>query len=93
MHTNYAMTDATHNDAEALALAALAATLTDERRAERFLSLTGLSPDVIRLRITDPALLSACIAFLEAHEPDLIAVADDIGVKPEQLLHARAELE
>ena len=32
----------TTNDAEALALSALAATLTDERRAQRFLDLTGI---------------------------------------------------
>jgi hypothetical protein len=87
------MNGATHNDAETLALSALAATLTDERRAERFLSLTGLSPDGIRSRIGEPALLAACIGFLEAHEPDLIAVAEDIGVKPEDLLRAKAELE
>jgi hypothetical protein len=87
------MTDANPNDAEALALAALAATLTDARRAERFLSLTGLSPDGIRLRLQDRALLAACIGFLEAHEPDLLAVAKDIGVKPEQLLVAKGELE
>jgi hypothetical protein len=87
------MTDANPNDAEALALVALTATLTDARRAERFLSLTGLSPDGIRLRLQDRALLAACIGFLEAHEPDLLAVARDIGVKPEQLLVAKAELE
>ena len=87
------MSSAPHNDAEALALAALAATLTDERRAERFLSLTGLSPDGIRSRVSDRALLAACIAFLEGHEPDLVAVAEDVGVKPEQLLRAKAELE
>jgi Protein of unknown function (DUF3572) len=87
------MTGAWHNDAEALALAALTATLTDERRAERFLSLTGLSPDGIRTRLTDRALLAACIAFLEGHEPDLVAVAEDVGVNPEELLRAKAELE
>jgi hypothetical protein len=87
------MTGAKPNDPEALALAALAATLTDARRAERFLSLTGLSPDGIRLRVSDRALLAACIAFLEGHEPDLIAVSDDLGVKPEDLLRAKAELE
>ena len=87
------MSGAPHNDAEALALAALAATLTDERRAERFLSLTGLSPDGIRSRIDDPALLAACIGFLEAHEPDLVAVAEAVGTKPEHLLRAKAELE
>lgn len=87
------MSAASQNDPEALALAALAATLTDERRAERFLAMTGLSPDGIRARLTDPSLLAACIAFLEGHEPDLIAVAGAVGVKPEQLLKAKAELE
>ena len=87
------MNGATHNDAETLALSALAATLTDERRAERFLSLTGLSPDGIRSRVGDPSLLAACITFLEAHEPDPIAVAEVVGVKPEELLRAKAELE
>ena len=87
------MTGANPNDAEAVALAALAALLTDARRAERFLSLTGLSPDGIRLRLADRSLLAACIGFLEAHEPDLVAVAGDVGVKPEILLRAKAELE
>ena len=87
------MSSAPHNDAEALALAALASTLTDERRAERFLSLTGLSPDGIRSRLGDRSLLAACIGFLEGHEPDLLGVAEDIGVKPEDLLRAKAELE
>jgi hypothetical protein len=80
-------------DAETLALAALAATLTDERRAERFLTLTGLSPEGIRERVGEPSLLAACLAFLEAHEPDLLAVAEAVGVKPETLVAARAVLE
>lgn len=87
------MSGETHNHAETLALAALASTLTDERRAERFLSLTGLSPDGIRARLTDRSLLAACIAFLEGHEPDLVAVAEDLGVRPQALLDARVELE
>ena len=80
------------NDPETLALSALAATLTDDRRAERFLALTGLSPDGIRARIGDRALLAACLGFLEAHEPDLIAVASAIDSTPEALVRARAEL-
>ena len=87
------MSGAPHNDAETLALAALTATLTDARRAERFLSLTGLSPDGIRSRLGDRSLLAACIGFLESHEPDLVAVAEDVGVKPEALLRAKGELE
>ena len=81
------------NDSATVALSALAATLTDERRAERFLSITGLSPDGIRDSLGDRHTLAACLAFLENHEPDLIAVAEAIGVKPETLIAARAELE
>ena len=81
------------SDAEALALAALAATLTDERRAQRFLDLTGLDADELRARVGDRAVLAAALGFLEAHEPDLIEVAQAIGIKPERLIAARSELE
>ena len=80
-------------DPQELALAALAATLNDERRALRFLDLTGLSPDDLRASAGEPSLLAATLAFLEAHEPDLLAVAETIGVKPEALIAARRELE
>ena len=81
------------SDAEALALAALAATLTDERRAQRFLDLTGLDADELRARVGDRAVLAAALGFLEAHEPDLVEVAQAIGIKPERLIAARSELE
>ena len=81
------------NDAETLALSALAATLTDERRARRFLDLSGIDTEELRLRAADPALLAAVLRFLEAHEPDLIVVAGAIGVKPEKLVAAREQLE
>ena len=81
------------NDAETLALSALAATLTDERRAQRFLDLSGIDTDDLRSRAADPAVLAALLRFLEAHEPDLIDVADAIGAKPADLVAAREELE
>jgi len=81
------------NDAETLALSALAATLTDERRARRFLDLSGIDTEELRLRAAEPALLAALLRFLEAHEPDLIDVAEAIGVAPHQLVAAREELE
>ena len=83
----------TTNDPQALALAALAATLSDERRARRFLDLTGIGTDELRRRAGDGDLLSALIAFLEAHEPDLMAVAQDMGVKPEELVASRRALD
>lgn len=81
------------NDAESLALSALATTLTDERRAQRFLDLSGIDTDELRRRAAEPALLAALIRFLEAHEPDLIDVAETIGVSPQELVGAREELE
>ncbi len=89
------MLSPTTNDAEALALSAMAATLTDERRARRFLDLTGLDVDELRGRAVagDRSLLGATIAFLESHEPDLIAVAEAIGSSPAALAAAREVLE
>ena len=80
-------------DAEALALSALAATFSDERRARRFLDLSGIETDELRRRAADPAILAALIRFLESHEPDLIDVAEAIGVSPQELVVAREELE
>ncbi|HSU84995.1 MAG TPA: DUF3572 family protein [Thermoanaerobaculia bacterium] len=76
-----------------LALAALAATLGDQRRAQRFLDLTGIGTDELRARAGDRELLAALLRFLEAHEPDLMAVAEALGCKPEDLVEARRELE
>lgn len=81
------------NDAETIALSALAATLTDERRAQRFLDLSGIDTEELRLRAGEPMLLAAVLRFLEAHEPDLIEVAAAIGARPEELVFARKALE
>ena len=77
----------------AIALAALAATLGDERRARRFLDLTGIGTDALRSRAGDPALLAALLRFLEAHEPDVLSVSEQVGVTPAQLVAARRELD
>ena len=87
------MTPGTPTDAHALALTALAATLSDERRARRFLDLTGIGTDDLRRRAAEAGLLSALIGFLEAHEPDLLSVSEQIGVKPETLVGARRLLD
>jgi hypothetical protein len=87
------MTNRTPNDPYAVALGALAATLSDERRARRFLDLTGIETDELRARAADPSLLSALIGFLEAHEPDLLAVSDAIGVEPAAIVAARRSLD
>ena len=87
------MPDRKPNDPVTIALAALAETLVDERRAQRFLALTGIETDELKRRANDPVLLAALIAFLEAHEPDLIAVSAAVGIDPDSLSEARRQLE
>ena len=48
-------------------------------------ALTGLTPDALRAGLGNPGTLVAVIDFLCAHEPDLIAAADALGVTPEAL--------
>ena len=81
------------NQAETLALAALGWTLGEPARADRLLALTGLNADGLRARLDDPSLLAAMLRFLEAHEPDLVAAAEALGVAPAELVEARRRLE
>lgn len=79
-------------DPEALTLSALGWLLNDEPRAERFIALTGLTPDALRAGLGDPAMLGAVLDFLCAHEPDLLAAADALGVDPAEIADARYRL-
>ena len=82
----------TNEEAEATALNALVWTLGDERRAARLLDTTGLTPADLRARAAEPALLGAVLGYLEAYEPDLIACAEALDVKPEALVAAHRAL-
>jgi hypothetical protein len=81
------------NDPEALALGALGWALDEPGRAQRLLALTGLTPGDLRDRLGDPTLLAAILGFLEAHEPDLLACSEALGVAPALLVEARRRLE
>ncbi|HVF94976.1 MAG TPA: DUF3572 domain-containing protein [Sphingomonas sp.] len=87
--------DTNHNDdnAEAVALRALVWTLAEDDRAMRLLSITGLDPQDLRARAGEPAVLAAVLGFLENYEPDLVACAAALAIKPEALVAARAVLE
>ena len=79
--------------AMALALRALIWTLQSPSRAERRLALTGLSVEELRGGAGEPGVLAAILSFLEGHEADLIACAEDLDVRPEALVAARRTLE
>lgn len=76
----------------ALALQVVAWALSDQTRAERLLSLTGLDPQTLRESLTQPATLRAMLDFVLDHEPDLMACAADMGVAPGDIAAARRGL-
>jgi hypothetical protein len=47
----------------------------------------------LRERLGEPGLLASVLAFLEAHEPDLLAAAEALNVSPAELVEARRRLE
>ncbi len=75
-----------------MALSALAWVLSDQSRAERLLSLTGLTPEVLRNNLTDRPVMAAVLEFLANHEPDLVLAADALNVTPADLIAAHENL-
>ena len=80
-------------DDAALALTALAWILGEAARAERFLGLTGLTPDGLRCALDSRATQAAILSFLCAHENDLVSCAAAIDSDPAALAAAAARLD
>ena len=80
------------DDAETLALRALAHIAGDADLGPRFLDLTGLDVATLRARAGTRDVLAAALGFLDSHEPSLVATADAIGVKPAALVAAHRAL-
>ena len=78
--------------AAGVALGALGWILQDDLRAQRFLDLTGLTPDGLRSAVDTPETHRAVLDFLLAHEPDLLGAADALDVPPETIVAARRSL-
>lgn len=73
---------------QVLALQALAAVIADDRLRDRFMALTGYDAAILRARAGEADVQRAVIAFLGAHEPDLIDVASRLNVSPQTLAAA-----
>lgn len=78
--------------ASTLALQALGWVLEDERRAQRFLDLTGLTPDTLRAGIASMDTHRAVLDFLSSHEPDLVGAAHALDIDPAELANAKEQL-
>jgi len=78
--------------AETLALQALAYIAADEERFQRFLALTGTTPDDVRARAADPHFLAGVYDHMLADEALLVAFADTADIASETIVAARYRL-
>ena len=85
-------TSARADDAQAIAVEALAFLATDDERLGRFLALTGLSPDTIRAAAASPGFLVAVLDHLAEDESMLVAFSANAGRDPAAVARARAVL-
>ncbi len=85
---SYDCTKARQIENETLALRALAWIVGDPDQGQRFLDLTGLDVATLRAQAGSIALLSAALAYLEAHEPSLRACAAALDIPPTDLVQA-----
>lgn len=85
--------DTNVEDPEMVALKTLGWVISDERRAERLLAITGLTPEGLRERLNDRLLLAAVMGFVMGHESDLLACAEAIHIRPERMAEAASALE
>lgn len=77
---------------ETVALHVVGWIVGDQRRAERMLDVTGLSADGLRAAVGDPSQLGAILDFLLDYEPDLLRCADELDLRPEQIVAVRERL-
>ena len=76
------------DDAEAIALAALAFLAGDGERLGRFLALTGLGPTEIRAGTGDPAFLAGVLDHLMRDETLMMVFAAEAGLTPDRVASA-----
>lgn len=82
----------TPNDAEAVALSALAWLAADPDRLSLFLAETGLDLDALRSRAADLDFLAGVLDFLLADEGRVTGFAESADLMPEMPAQARRQL-
>ena len=90
---NYALPQKIGTDeAETLAVAAFSAITGDEERMSRFMSISGLRPETIRQAAESSRFFAAILEYVVSDEPLLVALATELGVRPERLMAAHLAL-
>lgn len=69
-------------EAETIAVKALAFVAADPELLPRFLAITGIEANSIRRAAAEPGFLAGVLQFILAHEPTLLRFADETGTPP-----------
>lgn len=80
------------DQAELLAIEALAQLAQEPDKLERFLSLSGIAASDIRIAAQEPAFLAGVLAFFMAYEKDLLMLAETLNTTPERIAKAHDAL-
>lgn len=80
------------DDAETLAVQALAWIAADADMLNRFSGVTGIAPDRMRQAAGEPGFLAGVLDFLLAHEPTLISFSTEAEIDPKSVVGAREAL-
>ena len=75
--------------AENIAIKALTFLTGDPERLARFLALTGLGPETIRAAAGSLGFFRAVLDHVAGQEDLLVALADEMGTRPETIVAAR----
>ncbi len=79
----------TKSGAEVIAIEALCFLAADPVRLERFLALSGISLENLRVAAAEPGFLAAVLDHLASDERLLLAFAADAGQNPQTIAKAR----
>ena len=82
----------TKEQAETVALQALAHIAGSDTHLRRFLAVSGLAPEELRARAADPALLAAVLDYVLVDDRLVVEIAEACGLAPEAPRQARAKL-
>ena len=80
------------SEAEGVALKLFQAIASDEDHLDRFLALTGLTPQSIREAANSPGFLPSILDYVCGNESDLMKLADRTALKPEDISAAHHAL-
>lgn len=70
-------------NANIIGLQAVSYIIGTEELHERFISLSGLTENDIRLRVSDSHFLSSCLEFLLGNEESLLSFCHESDIDPE----------